>query len=356
MNLQNDLLMRVLRGEATSRTPVWLMRQAGRYLPEYMQTREKAGSFMRLCSTPELAVEVTLQPLRRYDLDAAIIFSDILTVPDAMGLGLRFTEGEGPSFERPLTSPTDIDKLPSPDVINQLDYVFDTISLAKKEIGGKVPLLGFCGSAFTLACYMIEGQGSRHFPKVKELMYSQPEIMHKLLDHITATLTDYLVAQVEAGADALQIFDTWGGILTTGGFSEFSLSYTERLITAVQNRLGDRAVPIICFTKDAPLAWYKMYENAGAACVGIDWRHDLDVVAAVVRNIALQGNLDPFALLGSDEMIVQRTRQTINMAGLRTPHIFNLGHGMDRTIHPDKVKLLVDTVHQYSEERKSLIQ
>lgn len=354
--IKNDLILRALRGENTSRTPVWLMRQAGRYLPEYRSVRAKAGSFMDLCRTPELACEVTLQPLRRYDLDAAIIFSDILTVPDAMGLGLSFLENEGPVFERPLRTESDILNLRKPDVMKDLKYVFDAIILTKKELDGSVPLIGFCGSAFTLACYMIEGRGSKGFPRVKELLYSRPELMHTLLDKITDALIDYLNAQIDAGVDIIQIFDTWGGILSTGAFSEFSLTYTERLIQGLRlYREDDTRIPVICFTKDAPLAWYKMYENIGADCVGIDWRHDMDVVAAVVRNIALQGNLDPMVLKGSDEYIVQRVKQIIDMAGLRTPHIFNLGHGMHKDIDPDKVELLVDTVHSYSEERKSLI-
>ncbi|KGN79754.1 uroporphyrinogen decarboxylase [Porphyromonas cangingivalis] len=354
--IKNDLILRALRGENTSRTPVWLMRQAGRYLPEYRSVRAKAGSFMDLCRTPELACEVTLQPLRRYDLDAAIIFSDILTVPDAMGLGLSFLENEGPVFERPLRTESDILNLHKPDVMKDLKYVFDAITLTKKELDGSVPLIGFCGSAFTLACYMIEGRGSKGFPRVKELLYSRPELMHTLLDKITDALIDYLNAQIDAGVDIIQIFDTWGGILSTGAFSEFSLTYTERLIQGLRlYREDDTRIPVICFTKDAPLAWYKMYENIGADCVGIDWRHDMDVVAAVVRNIALQGNLDPMVLKGSDEYIVQRVKQIIDMAGLRTPHIFNLGHGMHKDIDPDKVELLVDTVHSYSEERKSLI-
>lgn len=354
--IKNDLILRALRGENTSRTPVWLMRQAGRYLPEYRSVRAKAGSFMDLCRTPELACEVTLQPLRRYDLDAAIIFSDILTVPDAMGLGLSFLENEGPVFERPLRTESDILNLRKPDVMKDLKYVFDAITLTKKELDGSVPLIGFCGSAFTLACYMIEGRGSKGFPRVKELLYSRPELMHTLLDKITDALIDYLNAQIDAGVDIIQIFDTWGGILSTGAFSEFSLTYTERLIQGLRlYREDDTRIPVICFTKDAPLAWYKMYENIGADCVGIDWRHDMDVVAAVVRNIALQGNLDPMVLKGSDEYIVQRVKQIIDMAGLRTPHIFNLGHGMHKDIDPDKVELLVDTVHSYSEERKSLI-
>ncbi|MDO4771566.1 uroporphyrinogen decarboxylase [Porphyromonas sp.] len=352
--IKNDLMLRVLRGESTSSTPVWLMRQAGRYLPEYRKTRAQAGSFMDLCRTPELACEVTLQPLRRYALDAAIIFSDILTVPDAMGLGLGFSENEGPFFERPITSEEDIRNLQKPDVAKSLKYVFDAITLTKKELDGAVPLIGFCGSAFTLACYMIEGRGSKGFPRVKQLLYSRPELMHILLEKITDALIDYLNGQIEAGVDIIQVFDTWGGILSTGAFSEFSLTYTERLIEGLNRGREDGShIPVICFTKDAPLAWYKAYENIGADCVGIDWRHDMDGVAAVVRNIALQGNLDPMVLTGSDDYIVQRVKQTIDMAGLRTPHIFNLGHGMHKDIDPDKVKLLVDTVHEYSAERKS---
>lgn len=354
--IKNNLILRALRGENTSRTPIWLMRQAGRYLPEYRSVRAKVGNFMDLCRTPELACEVTLQPLRRYELDAAIIFSDILTVPDAMGLGLSFLENEGPVFERPLRDEADILNLRKLDVMKDLNYVFDAITLTKKELDGSVPLIGFCGSAFTLACYMIEGKGSKGFPKVKELLYCRPELMHILLGKITEALIDYLNAQIDTGVDIIQIFDTWGGILSTGAFSEFSLSYTERLIRGLcLYREDDTRIPVICFTKDAPLAWYKMYENIGADCVGVDWRHDMDVVAAVVRNIALQGNLDPMVLKGSDEYIVQRVKQTIDMVGLRTPHVFNLGHGMHKDIDPEKVALLVDTVHTYSEERKSLI-
>lgn len=350
--LKNDLMLRTLRGEKTEQTPVWLMRQAGRYLPEYRELRKKAGSFMNLATHPEYACEITLQPLRRFPLDAAIIFSDILTIPDAMGLGLHFEEGVGPKFERPLSQEKDFLSLTKPDVEDDLGYVMDAIRLTRKELDGKVPLIGFCGSPFTLACYMIDGGGSKHFIKTKQLIYNRPDLMHHLLKVLSDALIDYLTAQVKAGAQILQIFDTWGGILTTPAFANFSLSYTEKIVEALKKAPETSEVPVIAFTKEAPLAWYKMYENIQVDCVGIDWRHELDLVSNSIRNIAIQGNLDPLSLIGSDEHIVSTIHQILKSVSKDTPHIFNLGHGMDKSIHPDKVALLVDTVHSYSRELK----
>lgn len=350
--LKNDLMLRVLRGEKTEKTPIWLMRQAGRYLPEYRALREKAGSFMNMATNPEIACEITLQPIRRFSLDAAIIFSDILTIPHAMGLGLRFEDGLGPVFERPLTNEREILALSKPDVEDELGYVMEAIRLTKKELDGAVPLIGFCGSPYTLACYMIDGGGSKHFKKTKELIYNRPDLMHQLLKILADALIDYLTAQVKAGAQILQIFDTWGGNLSTPAFASFSLFYTEIIVEALKKNPDTSEIPIIAFTKDAPLAWYKMYENILVDCVGIDWRHELDLVSNSIRNIVIQGNMDPLALMGSEEYIVDRAKQILRSVSKDTPHIFNLGHGMDKSVAPEKVALLVDTVHSFSKELK----
>lgn len=351
--IKNDLMLRTLRGEKCEMTPIWLMRQAGRYLPEYRALRDKVGSFMDLATNPEYACEVTLQPLRRFPLDAAIIFSDILTIPDAMGLGLHFETGVGPLFERPLQDEKSILALAKPDVHEKLGYVMEALKLTRKELDGAVPLIGFTGSPYTLACYMVDGGGSKNFVKTKALLYSRPELMHHLLGILSDTIIDYLTAQIEAGADILQIFDTWGGNLSTPAFATFSLSYTEKIVTALKENPTTAHVPIIAFTRDAPLAWYKMYENIGVDAVGVDWRHELDEVSDKIRNIAIQGNLDPFALSGSDEYITKRTEAIIKSVRKDTPHIFNLGHGMDKSLNPEKVALLVDTVHSFSRKHKA---
>lgn len=350
--IKNDLMLRTLRGEKCDMTPVWLMRQAGRYLPEYRALREKAGSFMNLATNPEYACEVTLQPLRRFPLDAAIIFSDILTIPDAMGLGLHFESGVGPIFERPLQDERSILGLPRPDVQEQLGYVMEALRLTHKELDGAVPLIGFTGSPYTLACYMVDGGGSKNFVKTKELLYSRPELMHHLLEVLSDTIIDYLTAQVEAGADILQIFDTWGGNLSTPAFASFSLSYTEKIVEALKANPRTAEVPVIAFTRDAPIAWYKMYQVIGVEGVGVDWRHDLEAVAHALHGVTIQGNLDPFALSGSDEYIISRTETIIRSIPKETSHIFNLGHGMDKSIAPEKVALLVDTIHSYSRKHK----
>ena len=352
MKLTNDLMMRVLRHERTDTTPIWIMRQAGRYLPEYRELRSKVSGFMELCKTPDLVAEATLQPLRRFDLDAAILFSDILVIPEAMGLGLKFIQGEGPVFEHPVRTEEEILSLPRLDVQKDLKYVLDGIQVTLRELDGRVPLIGFCGSPYTLACYMMEGKSSRHYSYIKELQYTRPELLHKLLTHISDILIDYLNAQVEAGVQILQIFDTWGGQLTTGGFSQFSLQYIERILEGIRPNSEGEKVPVICFTKDAPLSWYKMYENVGADAISIDWRHDMDTVISVVRDMTVQGNLDPMALLGSEEYITKQVHSIIDQVG-NHPHIFNLGHGITPGIDPDKVKFLVDTVHAHKHSRGS---
>ncbi len=345
--IKNDLFLRALRGESLERTPVWIMRQAGRYLPEYRKVRQKAGSFMNLCQSAELACEVTLQPIERFNLDAAIIFSDILTVPDAMGLGLRFVEGEGPVFDRPIHSEYDIKSLKQADVSKSLRYVFDAISTTKKALAGRVPLIGFCGSPFTLACYMIEGRGSKTFHKTKSLMYAQPKLMYLLLDKISNSLIDYLNAQIEAGADALQIFDTWGGMLSDSSFCEFSLRYTEKIISSLRPNSEGEKTPVICFTKDAPLKWYERYNALDIACIGIDWRHDMADVLATTKNICLQGNLDPMILFGSEEQIDLAVQDLINKVG-NAAHIFNLGHGIHKDVEPERLAFLVESVRRHS--------
>lgn len=345
---KNDLILRTLRGEKTEATPIWLMRQAGRYLPEYRALREKAGSFMGMAMDPEYACEVTLQPLLRYPLDAVILFSDILIIPDAMGLGLRFEQEEGPIFEKPLRNESEILALKKPDIQEGVGYVMEAIRLISKELDGKVPLIGFCGSPYTLACYMVEGKGSKNFIRTKQLMYGRPDLMHHLLSVLSETLIDYLTEQVKAGAQIIQIFDTWGGNLSTPMFAHFSLSYTERIVETLKSNPLTAEVPIIAFTKDAPLAWYKMYENISVDCIGVDWRHELDEVSNAIHNTAIQGNLDPLALTGSDEYIIKRTGEILRSVNKNLPHIFNLGHGMDKDIDPEKVALLVDTVHSAS--------
>lgn len=307
---------------------------------------------MELATNPELAAEITLQPLRRYPLDAAIIFSDILTIPDAMGLGLRFEPGVGPVFEKPLSHERDFLSLEKPDVPSQLSYVMEAIRLAKKGLAGKAPLIGFSGSPFTLACYMVEGQGSKNFLKTKSFLFQRPALMHMLLKKLSETIVEYLTLQVEAGADVLQIFDTWGGLLATPDFKAFSLEYTSYIVQSLRESPATADTPIIVFTKGAPVAWYHLYEEAGISALGVDWRHELpDVARTLSEKTVLQGNLDPLSLLGCDQHIIEQTQEILDgMSQVATPHIFNLGHGMDKNVEPEKVALLVETVHSYSAE------
>ena len=348
MELQNDRFLRALLRQPVDRTPVWIMRQAGRYLPEYRATRARAGDFMTLCQTPELACEVTLQPLRRYPLDAAIIFSDILTIPDAMGLGLYFVAGEGPKFERPLSSVDDIRKLARPDVAESLRYVTDAVRLTRGEIGGKVPLIGFSGSPWTLATYMIEGGSSKTFGKAKRLLYQAPEAAHELLGKLADTVTDYLNAQIEAGAQAVQIFDTWGGALSFDAYREFSLRYMQRIVEGLNRENEGRPVPVILFSKGCNT---QLEALAGSGCdaLGVDWTITLaEARQRVGRRVALQGNLDPSILLADPDVIRREVRRTLESFGPGEGHVFNLGHGITPDVNPDHLAALLDAVAEFS--------
>ena len=343
MTLRNDILLRALRREATERAPIWLMRQAGRYLPEYNATRARAGSFMRLCQDPVLATEVTLQPLARFPLDAAILFSDILTVPDAMGLGLGFVEGDGPRFERPLNDEAAIGKL-EPPPLARLAYVFNAVASIKRALGGSVPLLGFAGSPFTLACYMIEGSGSEDWAAVKAMRHARPELLHRILEVNARAVTDYLKAQVEAGIQVAMLFDTWGGTLSYADYVPFSLQYARRVI----KELG---VPTILFTKGGS-PWLREMIASGVSAIGLDWttdpRHARELASG---RVALQGNLDPATLFAPEKAVRAAAREVLDAFGPQPGHIFNLGHGISPKTPVDAVAALVDEVRAYSRAR-----
>jgi len=340
--LVNDRFLRALRREAVDRTPVWIMRQAGRYLPEYRATRERAGNFLTLCKTPDLACEVTLQPLDRFPLDAAILFSDILTIPDAMGLGLTLDEGVGPRFTHPIREPAHIARLGVPDPEGELRYVMDAVRLIKRELHGRVPLIGFAGSPWTLATYMIEGGGGDHdFKRTKQWVYSQPADVHKLLDIVTRSVISYLQAQRAAGVDALMVFDTWGGALAAGAYREFSLNYMDRIVKALGNE-----VPTILFTKGGG-AWLEHIAETGCSAVGCDWTVDLgDARRRIGGRCALQGNLDPAVLRAPIPVIEREVAATLAAFGPGPGHVFNLGHGVTPDINPDHVAALVAAVHR----------
>jgi uroporphyrinogen decarboxylase len=346
--ISNNLILKALLRQPVERTPVWMMRQAGRYLPEYREVRAQAGSFMNLCTNPELACEVTLQPLRRFKFDAAILFSDILTIPDAMGLGLSFTEGEGPTFSKPIRSVADIEKLPIPDPTSELRYVIDAVSLIKKELRGSVPLLGFSGSPWTLATYMIEGGSSNSFSKSKGLMYDQPAHMHVLLDKLAESVAAYLNAQIAAGADAVMLFDTWGGALTTEEYSEFSLAYAQQVRSMLHTERDGQQIPTILFTKGGG-QWLEAMTTAGYHALGLDWQTDIKQARERVgQHVALQGNMDPVTLYAKPEFIEARVKTILEKYGQGNGHVFNLGHGILPDINPDHVKAMVDAVHKYS--------
>jgi uroporphyrinogen decarboxylase len=348
MELANDLLLKALLREQTPRTPVWIMRQAGRYLPEYRATRARAGSFMQLCQTPELACEVTLQPLHRFKLDAAIIFSDILTIPDAMGLGLYFVEGEGPRFERPLRSASDIERLPRPDIGASLGYVMDAIRLTRRELDGRLPLIGFSGSPWTLATYMIEGGSSKDFGLAKKLVYDQPGLAHRLLEKLADAVTDYLNAQIEAGAQAVQVFDTWGGVLAPDRFREFSLSYLERIVAGLKREHEGRRVPLILFGKGSH-AHLEAQADTGCDALGVDWTISLqEARARVGGRVALQGNLDPAVLLASPDVIRMEAGKCLDSFGHGNGHVFNLGHGITPEVDPEHLQALIEAVAEQS--------
>ena len=344
----NDRFLRALKCQPVDCTPVWIMRQAGRYLPEYRETRAKAGDFLTLCKTPELACEVTLQPLRRFDLDAAIIFSDILTIPDAMGLGLSLNEGVGPKFERPLRTRRDVENLPEVDTETQLGYVMQAINMTRQELNGKVPLIGFTGSPWTLATYMVEGGGSKEFRYVKGLMHDQPETMHLLLEKITHAVIDYLTAQIQAGAQALMVFDTWGGALSTPDYKDFSLNYMARIVSSLKSNKETSATPITLFTKGGG-GWLEQIAETGCDAMGLDWTVPLaEARKRVGPSIALQGNLDPTVLYASNEKVEKHAKRVLDDFGSGNGHIFNLGHGIHPGIDPQRVQTLVETVHRES--------
>lgn len=346
--LKNDRFLRALLRQPVDATPVWIMRQAGRYLPEYRESRAKAGSFTKLCTTPELACEVTLQPLRRFALDAAILFSDILTIPDAMGLGLSFAEGEGPRFARPIRSAADVARLGVPDPESELRYVTDAVRLVRRELDGKVPLIGFAGSPWTLATYMIEGGASDDFARAKNMAYDQPALMHQLLDVLARSVAQYLNAQITAGAQAVMIFDTWGGILTQRGYDEFSLNYMKRIVESLTREHEGRRVPVILFTKNGG-QWLESAASSGADALGLDWTADIgDARRRVGERVALQGNMDPAMLRASVARIEEEVGVILKRYGHGNGHVFNLGHGITPDIDPAKVSALVDAVHTLS--------
>lgn len=345
--MKNDTLLRALMREPTPYTPVWIMRQAGRYLPEYNATRRKAGSFLALAQTPELACEVTLQPLERFALDAAIIFSDILTVPDAMGLGLHFVEGEGPRFERTVRSEQDVARLAVPD-LGKLGYVFDAISLTRRSLHGRVPLIGFSGSPFTLACYMVEGGGSDDFRTVKTMLYSRPDLLHRILEVNAQAVIAYLNAQIAAGAQAVMVFDTWGGALSGRAYQEFSLAYARRVLAGLTRSSEGRVVPRVLFTKGGG-QWLESMAESGADALGIDWQTDLGAARRRVGGkVALQGNMDPMALFGTPDAIEREAQRVLDSYGEGPGHVFNLGHGVSQHTLPEHVGALVAAVHSRS--------
>ena len=349
--LKNDTLLRALLCEPTDYTPVWLMRQAGRYLPEYNATRARAGSFLKLAKTPALAAEVTLQPLERFPLDGAILFSDILTVPDAMGLGLAFAEGEGPRFERPLRDEAAINRLSAPDPSAELRYVLDAVREIRRALAGRVPLIGFSGSPFTLACYMVEGAGSDDWRTLKAMRHARPELLHRVLEVNTRAVTDYLNAQIEAGAQAVMIFDTWGGILAHEDYQPFSLAYSEQILAKLKKQKDGARVPSILFTKGGN-PWLGAIMQSGCDAVGIDWTTDpREARRLAAGRTAVQGNLDPAALFAPAPSVRAAVRRTLDAFGAAPGHVFNLGHGILPQTPVDSVAALVDEVRAYSRRR-----
>ncbi len=348
VDLHNDTFLRALLRQPVERTPIWVMRQAGRYLPEYRATRERAGDFITLCQTPELACEVTLQPVQRFDLDAAILFSDILTVPDAMGLGLSVNEGVGPVFERPVRDAASIAALPMPDPEQELGYVMDAIRLVRRELDGRLPLIGFSGSPWTLATYMVEGRGSREFRAAKGLLYEQPEVMHRLLAHMAEAVTAYLNAQIAAGAQAVMIFDTWGGALSSEAYREFSLQYMHRIVASLSREAEGRRVPVVLFTKGGG-QWLESIADSGCDAIGLDWTCDIGLARQRVGDrVALQGNMDPEVLYASPERIRTEAGRILAAYGKGNGHVFNLGHGITPQVDPAHLGVLVDAVHELS--------
>ncbi|MCW9699957.1 uroporphyrinogen decarboxylase [Avibacterium sp. 20-129] len=347
--LKNDRYLRALLREPVDMTPVWMMRQAGRYLPEYKATRAQAGDFMSLCRNAELACEVTLQPLRRYNLDAAILFSDILTIPDAMGLGLSFGAGEGPKFAHPIENRSAVENLPIPDPEQELQYVMNAVRTIRRELKGEVPLIGFSGSPWTLATYMVEGGSSKAFTKIKKMLYSDPKTLHLLLDKLADSVALYLNAQIKAGAQSVMIFDTWGGVLAHREYLEFSLQYMRKIVENLIRHYDGRKVPVTLFTKGGGL-WLEHIANTGCDAVGLDWTVDLaEAKKRIGHKVALQGNMDPSVLYASPERIEQEVRSILADFGEGSGHIFNLGHGIHQDVPEISPKIFVDAIHHYSQ-------
>lgn len=349
-NLKNDTFLRALMRQPTDYTPVWMMRQAGRYLPEYRATRKNAGSFLQLCKSPDFATEVTIQPLDRYPLlDASILFSDILTVPDAMGLGLYFEEGEGPKFERTLQEEADIKKLEVPDMA-KLQYVFDAVSQIRKTLNGRVPLIGFSGSPWTLATYMVEGKGGTDFLNIKKMAYARPDLLHRILEITTQTVIQYLNAQIAAGAQAVMIFDSWGGALSHNAYQEFSLAYMQKIISGLSKESEGRVVPSIMFTKGGGL-WLEAQAATGANALGLDWTIDIGQARKRVGDkVALQGNMDPAILLSNPQAIEKEVASILASYGSGNGHVFNLGHGITQWTDPENAGAFISSVHQLSKQ------
>ena len=345
--LKNDRYLKALLREPVDMTPVWMMRQAGRYLPEYKASRAEAGNFMSLCRNADLACEVTLQPLRRYALDAAILFSDILTIPDAMGLGLSFGAGEGPKFARPIETKAHVDNLPIPDPEGELQYVMNAVRTIRRELKGEVPLIGFSGSPWTLATYMVEGGSSKAFTKIKKMMYTEPHLLHALLDKLADSVILYLNAQIKAGAQAVMVFDTWGGVLAHRDYQDFSLRYMHKIVDGLIRENEGRKVPVTLFTKGGGL-WLEAVAETGCDAIGLDWTVNLhDARQRVGHKVALQGNMDPSVLYASPARIEQEVQQILADFGQGSGHVFNLGHGIHLDVPTESPKVLVDSVHEF---------
>ena len=346
--LKNDRFIKALLREHVDVTPVWMMRQAGRYLPEYREIRAKAGDFMSVCQNPQLACEVTLQPLERFELDAAILFSDILTIPDAMGLGLYFEAGEGPRFKKVIDSAEDVAALTVPDPKADLSYVMDAVSVIRRELNGRVPLIGFSGSPWTLATYMVEGGSSKDFRKIKRMMYESPLVLHQLLDVLAQAVILYLNEQIRSGAQAVQIFDTWGGALSTPCYKEFSLQYMKKIVDGLIKEHDGQQVPSILFTKNGGL-WLEDIADSGCQGVGLDWTVEIEQAKARVGSrVALQGNMDPSVLYSSPKRIAEEVGRILKGFGSGSGHVFNLGHGIPLDVKPENAKVFIDTVHEQS--------
>jgi len=346
--LKNDVFLRALLRQPTDYTPVWMMRQAGRYLPEYRETRKRAGSFLGLAKNPDYATEVTLQPLARFPLDAAILFSDILTVPDAMGLGLYFEDGEGPKFERPLREEWEIRDLTAPDPVEHLSYVLDAVMQIRKALDGSVPLIGFSGSPWTLACYMVEGKGGTDFLNIKKMAYERPDLLHHILETNAQAVILYLNAQIEAGAQAVMIFDSWGGALSHAAYKEFSLQYMQKIVAGLTREADGRVVPCTVFTKGGAL-WLEAQAEIGADCLGLDWTVDIGEARKRVGNkVSLQGNLDPAILLSNPTVIEREVANILQSYGKGNGHVFNLGHGITQLTPPENAAAMIDAVHSIS--------